>query len=109
MRHIQYQGETLPLFPLVLVFRLVLHNFYIHLKVKSIPPLPPGLCAEILSVAARIVARYEMSRCEIFGTKCRGTKNTAAENLTHTNISMGCFLQRLCTIPRYTPTIGLPT
>ena len=37
MRHIQYQGETLPPsslppFPLVLAFHLVLGNFYIHPK-----------------------------------------------------------------------------
>ena len=31
MRHIQYQGETLPPSPLVLAFHLVLHNFYIYI------------------------------------------------------------------------------
>ena len=30
MRHIQYQGETLPPSLLVLAFHLVLHNFYIY-------------------------------------------------------------------------------
>ena len=32
MRHIQYQGETLPPFPLVLAFHLVLGKFHIYIN-----------------------------------------------------------------------------
>ena len=32
MRHIQYQGETLPAFPLVLAFHLVFGKFHIYFE-----------------------------------------------------------------------------
>ena len=58
MRHIQYQGETLPPFPLVLAFHLVLEKFltYILTRVETTDetPSPPSVLKPLVKSPNKI-------------------------------------------------------